>query len=145
MRLAISLALQAKALNEVPVGAIIVADGKIIASGFNLRETTRKATAHAELLAIEEASLIRGSWRLNNCDLFVTLEPCLMCAGVIYQARLRRVVFGALDPKAGALGSLYKVHEDQRLNHRYIAQGGILETECGTLLRSFFAEKRKSK
>jgi tRNA(adenine34) deaminase len=142
MRFAQSLAAHAGALGEVPVGAVIVADDRIVATGFNLREITRQATAHAELLAIQEASRVRDSWRLSDCELYVTLEPCIMCAGVIHQSRLKRVVFGAYDPKGGALGSLYQINEDQRLNHRYPALGGILQPECSAQLSAFFAARR---
>jgi tRNA(adenine34) deaminase len=145
MRLGQSLAAHAAALGEVPVGAVIVADDRVIASGFNLREITKQATAHAELLAIQQASRVMDSWRLSNCELYVTLEPCIMCAGVIHQARLKRVIFGAYDPKGGALGSLYQIHDDQRLNHRYPALGGVLQSECSTQLSAFFAARRKQK
>ncbi len=145
MRFAQSLASHAAALGEVPVGAVIVADDRIIATGFNLREITKQATAHAELLAIQEASRVLDSWRLSDCELYVTLEPCIMCAGVIHQARLKRVIFGAYDPKGGALGSLYKINDDQRLNHRYPALGGILQPECSAQLSAFFAARRQQK
>jgi tRNA(adenine34) deaminase len=145
MRMAQSLAAHAAALGEVPVGAVIVADDRIVATGFNLRETTRQATAHAELLAIEAASRVLGSWRLGDCELYVTLEPCIMCAGVIHQARLKRVIFGAYDPKGGALGSLYQINEDQRLNHRYPVSGGFLQAECSAQLSAFFAARRRQK
>ncbi len=145
MLFAQSLARHAACRGEVPVGAILVADDRIVATGYNLREITHQATAHAELLAIENASQIRGAWRLSDCELYVTLEPCLMCAGAIYQARLKRVVFGAYDPKGGALGSLYQLHEDQRLNHRYPVTGGVLQEECSKLLSSFFAARRRQK
>ncbi|MCX6129085.1 MAG: tRNA adenosine(34) deaminase TadA [Proteobacteria bacterium] len=143
MQLAQSLARHASTIGEVPVGAVLVAEGKLLATGYNLRETLQLSTAHAELLAIEQACRTKGSWRLTDCDLYVTLEPCLMCAGAIYQTRLRRVWFGAFDPKAGALGSLYQIHEDQRLNHRYSVQGGLLGLECGEQLSNFFAIRRK--
>ena len=145
MKFAYSLAAHAAARDEVPVGAILVADDKIVASGFNLRETLRQPTAHAELLAIEEACRIRQSWRLNDCHLYVTLEPCLMCAGAIYQARVKQVFFGAYDPKGGALGSLFQLNADQRLNHRYPVIGGVMQEECSAQLRSFFAKRRQEK
>jgi tRNA(adenine34) deaminase len=145
MRYAQSLAAHAATLGEVPVGAVIVCDERIVATGFNLRELTKQATAHAELLAIQEASRRRDSWRLSDCELFVTLEPCVMCAGVIHQARLKRVVFGAYDPKGGALGSLYQINDDQRLNHRYPAIGGVLQNDCSAQLSSFFAARRRQK
>jgi tRNA(adenine34) deaminase len=145
MRFAQSLAAHAAALGEVPVGAVIVADERIVSTGFNLREITRQATAHAELLAIQQASRVLESWRLSDCELYVTLEPCIMCAGVIHQARLKRVIFGAYDPKGGALGSLYQINEDQRLNHRYPALGGVLQHECSAQLSAFFAARRQQK
>lgn len=143
MREAILLANQAKDRDEVPVGAVIVRNQQIIGRGFNLRETMQDATKHAEMDAIADACKQLGTWRLTGCELFVTLEPCLMCSGAIYQARLDRVWFGAHDPKAGAMGSLYRVHEDLRLNHRLPASGGILAEECGDLLRNFFRQKRR--
>ncbi len=142
MELALSLARCAPHRGEVPVGALIVQAGRVVSSGINLRETWQRPGAHAEFIAIERAASFLGRWRLNDCDLYVTLEPCLMCAGVIYQARLRRVVYGAYDPKGGALGSLYRIHEDQRLNHRYEVSGGCRETEAAQLLTGFFAQRR---
>ena len=143
MRRALDLAAQAIALGEVPVGALIVRDGEVIASAFNLRETLQDATEHAETAAIRAACRRLGTWRLTGCELYVTLEPCLMCAGAIWQARLDRVVFGATDPKAGAMGSLYRVHEDQRLNHRLPVEGGVLADECGAMLKAFFRARRQ--
>ncbi len=143
MREAIALANQAKDRNEVPVGAVVVKDNQIIGKGFNLRESLQNATKHAEMDAIVDACNHLGTWRLTGCELFVTLEPCLMCSGAIYQARLDRVWFGAHDPKAGAMGSLYTIHQDERLNHRLPAIGGILAKECGDLLRDFFRQKRR--
>jgi tRNA(adenine34) deaminase len=145
MELAISLAEAAALRNEVPVGAIVVREGRLIGSGINLRESTCQASAHAEFLAIEEASRYLNAWRLNECTLYVTLEPCLMCAGAIYQARIPRVVYGARDPKGGALGSLFQLNEDHRLNHRYLVDEGILGKESGILLSRFFKKKRKPK
>jgi len=143
MRAALAEADKARALGEVPIGAVVVKDGAIIGTGHNLRETRRSALRHAEIDAIEMACANVGAWRLLGCELYVTLEPCLMCAGAIYQARLDRVVFGALDPKAGAMGSLYRVHEDARLNHRLPVVKGVLAEECGQILRDFFKAKRK--
>ncbi len=145
MRYALSLAESAALLLEVPVGAIVVKDDRIIGTGLNLRESTHQANAHAEMLAIEEASRFLGAWRLTDCTLYVTLEPCLMCAGVIYQARVPRVVYGAKDPKGGALGSLYRLNEDVRLNHRYSVESGVLEAECAQILSRFFKRKREEK
>ncbi|MBC7660314.1 MAG: nucleoside deaminase [Chitinophagaceae bacterium] len=142
MRYALSLAEAAALQKEVPVGALIVHEGRMISTGINLRESIKQAYAHAELLAIEEASRFLNAWRLQNCTLYVTLEPCLMCAGVIYQARMPRVVYGAKDPKGGALGSLYQLNEDARLNHRYEVVPGLLGAESSRLLSRFFQKKR---
>ncbi|MFJ6414784.1 tRNA-specific adenosine deaminase [Terribacillus saccharophilus] len=145
MEQAINEAKRAEHLGEVPIGAIIVKDGEIIASGFNLRETTQQAHSHAEMHAIQAANEKVGSWRLEDCDLYVTLEPCPMCAGAIIQSRIRRVVFGAYDPKAGCAGTLYNLLEDDRFNHQTEVTGGVLQEECGGLLTSFFRELRKRK
>lgn len=142
MRLALDLAQQAANAGEVPIGAVIVHSDTVIGTGYNLRESMRDALRHAELDAIHSACKSLDAWRLVGCELFVTLEPCLMCAGAIYQARIERVVFGAFDPKAGAMGSLYRIHEDARLNHRLPVTGGVLEAECSNLLREFFRGKR---
>lgn len=142
MRLALDLARKAEALGEVPIGAVIVKDGKLIGSGFNLREQARDALRHAEIDAIGAACKAVGAWRLTGCELYVTLEPCIMCAGAIHQARLDRVYFGAMDPKAGAMGSLYKIHEDARLNHRLPVVGGVLADECSGVLKDFFRSRR---
>ncbi len=143
MTQALNLAQQAKNIGEVPVGALIIKDGEIIGKGFNRKETQNQVIQHAEINAIIEASTHLASWRLLDCDLFVTLEPCLMCAGAIYQARLRSVTFGAFDPKGGACGSLYNIHKDERLNHRFQVFSGIMEKECSLILKEFFQEKRK--
>jgi tRNA(adenine34) deaminase len=142
MQRALELAGAAAERGEVPVGAVIVKDDKVIAEGYNLRETLQDATRHAELIAIEAACRSLGTWRLEGCDLYVTLEPCVMCAGAIWQARLARVWFGAADPKGGAMGSLYRIHEDARLNHRLPAEGGLLAPECGKILTDFFRARR---
>lgn len=142
---ALALARQAQDQNEVPIGCVVVKDGQIIGQGYNLRETAKSATRHAEMIAIEAACEKLGAWRLLDCDLYVTLEPCLMCAGAIYQARIRKVYFGAYDPKAGAVSSLYQVHQDVRLNHNFEAQGGVMEIPCSELLQTFFHKKRLSK
>ncbi|MBP6217688.1 MAG: tRNA adenosine(34) deaminase TadA [Oligoflexales bacterium] len=143
MRQALDRAYDACQIGEIPVGALIVFEGAIIASGFNQKEREQCSTKHAEILAIEEASRHLQNFRLLNCDMYVTLEPCLMCAGALYQARIRKVFFGAHDPKAGALGSLYSIHQDSRLNHRFEAEGGILTQESQTLLKDFFQKRRK--
>ncbi len=128
---------------DVPVGAVIVDDaGAVIARGRNRREADRDPTAHAEIVAIREAARAVGSWRLTGLTLVVTLEPCTMCAGAVTAARLRRLVYGAEDPKAGAVGSLWDVVRDNRLNHRPEVIGGVLAQECGALLRDFFAARR---
>lgn len=145
MREAILEAKKAEAMGEVPIGAIVVKAGKIVGRGFNQRETGKRAIAHAEILAIEDACSQLGGWRLVDCDLYVTLEPCLMCAGAIYQARVVNVYYGAADPKAGAFGSLYHIHEDQRLNHMVHVEKGILEDECSGLLKAFFKHLRATK
>ena len=144
MRLAIEQAQQAEKIGEVPIGAVLVRDGAVIAVGRNTRETAPAATGHAEIMAIDAACKQLNAWRLSDCTLYVTLEPCLMCAGAIYQARIARVVFGAHDPKAGATGSLFNIHEDKRLNHNFEVQGGVLGSECGTMLKEFFAARRQS-
>ena len=127
---------------EVPVGAVVVKGSSIVSVGHNLRETTADPTAHAEILAIRDASQILGSWRLNECDLYVTLEPCVMCAGAIVNSRLRGVFFGAADHKTGALQSLYGIASDPRLNHEAKYQGGYRDRESAELLRNFFIERR---
>lgn len=128
--------------NEVPVGAVIVRDGRVIGRGHNQRERLADPTAHAEILAITAAAAEIGHWRLEDCTLFVTLEPCPMCAGAIVQARIPRVLFGASDPKAGACGSLYEICTDPRLNHRAEVVGGVLSEESGRLLTDFFRAQR---
>ncbi len=142
MRVAIDEASAALELDEVPVGAVIVHDGRIIGRGHNLREKLQDPTAHAEMIAITAAAEALGSWRLEGCSMFVTLEPCPMCAGAIVQARIRRLVYGASDPKAGACRSLYEITTDPRLNHRVELAPPVLERECAALLSEFFALKR---
>lgn len=128
--------------DEVPVGAVILRDGRVLAQAHNGREQLRDPTAHAEMLAITQAASSLSDWRLEGCTLFVTLEPCPMCAGAILLARIPRVVFGATDPKAGAVESLYRLLDDPRLNHRCEIVSGIMADECGSLLTEFFAAKR---
>ncbi len=142
MRRALSLAQSASDIDEVPVGALIVRDGQVIAEGFNQREKKFSVLSHAELEAIQIANQKLSSWRLTDCTLYVTLEPCLMCVGAIYQSRIDRVVFGALDPKSGATGSLYNIHDDDRLNHKFQITSGVLSNECGQILKDFFRKKR---
>ena len=146
MRLAIEEALKARDMGEVPVGAVIVDEnGGIISSAHNLCETTSDPTAHAEILAIREASRKLENWRLTGATLYVTLEPCLMCMGAIVLARIKRVVFGALDPKAGAVMSLYNIGVDGKLNHTVEIKKGILKEDCARLLRDFFKSVRLGK
>lgn len=142
MLLAIENARRAQEMDETPVGAVIVRGGRVIAQAYNRRETDGDPLAHAELRAIAQASRALGGWRLPGCTLYVTLEPCPMCAGAIINARVPRVVFGAYDPKAGALGTLYDLAEG-KLNHKPVVAGGVLEGECAALLRDFFRGKRK--
>ncbi len=138
------LARQAALLGEVPVGSLIVRDGKILSQAFNLRETLHDPTAHAERLAITMAGGVLRTWRLENCTLYVTLEPCPMCAGAIVQSRIARVVYGAKDPKAGACDTLYRLVSDPRLNHRALVTAGVMERECGEILSLFFQDRRVS-
>ena len=127
---------------DVPVGAVIVKDDRVISMAYNRREIDGDPTAHAELIAIRQAAHEVGGWRLTGATIFVTLEPCVMCAGAIVLSRLDRVVFGAVDPKAGAVSSLYRVLDDQRLNHRVEVESGILASESADLLKKFFRERR---
>jgi tRNA(adenine34) deaminase len=142
MRLAIEQARNATLHGDVPIGAVVVAGEKVIATGCNERELLQDPTAHAEVLALRRAAEAVGSWRVLDATLYVTLEPCTMCAGAIVLSRIPRVVFGASDPKAGACGSLLDVTGDARLNHRPDVRGGLLEDACGNLLREFFAARR---
>lgn len=139
---ALTLAKKAAAAGDVPVGAIIVRNGEILAEAFNEKEALKIPSCHAEILVLERAALKLDRWRLIDCDLYVTLEPCLMCAGAIVQARLRSVTYGAKDPKGGAVESLYQVLSDGRLNHRPLVTSGVLEKECGEVLKEFFAQRR---
>lgn len=139
---AIELAQTAASDDEVPVGAVIVRNGQMIGGAANQREALHDPTAHAEMIAITQAAAAIEDWRLENTTLYVTLEPCLMCAGAILQARLPRVVFGAVDPKAGAVTSLYQVLGDARLNHQCQVTSGVMADRCGRMLTEFFASKR---
>lgn len=145
MKMALVEAEKAAKLGEVPIGAVIVFENEVIASGHNLRETTQNATTHAELRAIEEACRTLNSWRLENTTLYVTLEPCAMCAGAILQSRIPRVVYGARDPKGGCVHSLYNLLNDERFNHECEVTEGVLKEECGGILTSFFKTLRKRK
>ena len=142
MRQAIDQAHNAWALGEVPVGALVVRDGVVIATGFNQPIGTHDPTAHAEIMAMRAAATILGNYRLPGCELFVTLEPCAMCAGAMLHARLARVVFGAPDPKTGACGSVVNLFEQAQLNHQTAIIGGVLAADCSTMLKNFFAERR---
>lgn len=143
MRAALREARASAAIDEVPIGCVIVHDGRIVGRGHNQVETLRDATAHAEILAIGAASDALQSWRLLDCTLYVTLEPCAMCAGAMILARVRRLVYGALDPKAGACGSVLDVIHETRLNHKVEVTPGVMAEPCGDLLREFFAKKRR--
>lgn len=142
MRLALEEARAALGHGDVPIGAVVMRDGEVIASRHNERELTADPTAHAEVLALRDAARAIGSWRLDGCTLVVTLEPCVMCAGAAHQARVARVVYGADDPKAGALGSLYNVGADARLNHEFAVAAGVLAADSAQLLTEFFAARR---
>ena len=142
MRLALSEAEAAFAEGEVPVGAVIAHEGQIIASAHNQREQLHDPTAHAEMIAITQAAESLGSWRLDGCTLYVTLEPCPMCAGAILQARIPLVVYGAVDPKAGAVDTLYQLLRDPRLNHRTQSVSQVLADRCGQILTRFFQQQR---
>lgn len=144
MREAIAQAQTAGAIGEVPIGCVVVHDpsGRVIGRGYNRRETDRDPTAHAEILAIREAGRALDHWRLLDCTLYVTLEPCPMCAGAMVNARVPRLVYGCDDPKAGAVRTLFSLCDDARLNHRVAVQSGVLADECAELLRAFFREQR---
>ena len=149
MKQALAAAREGASRGEVPVGAVVVAAGEVVGTGYNCREEWQNPLGHAEMIAVEQASRRLRSWRLENCDIYVTLEPCLMCTGAILQARMRRLVFACLDSKAGAVESLYRLCEDQRLNHQLPAIRGVLEQESAALLADFFtglrSQKRRSK
>ncbi|MED4162939.1 tRNA adenosine(34) deaminase TadA [Halalkalibacterium halodurans] len=145
MREALVQADEAERLGEVPIGAVIVKDGVVVAKAYNLREINQQAIAHAELLAIEKACKALGTWRLTGCTLYVTLEPCPMCAGAIVQSRIERVVYGATDPKAGCAGTLMNLLNEARFNHQTIVESGVLEEECSQRLTAFFRKLRERK
>ena len=142
MRAALREARRALEDDEVPVGAVVVHQGRVIGRAHNQRERLKDPTAHAEMIALTQAAAALESWRLDGATLYVTLEPCLMCAGALVNARIERVVYGAKDPRAGACGSIYNVGIDARLNHRFEVVGGVLEGECAELLTEFFSKKR---
>lgn len=155
MRLAIEEARKAAEADEVPIGAVVVyepidpgtrrplAEPKVIARAGNQRERKKDPAGHAEFVAMLQAARELDAWRLEHCTVYVTLEPCIMCAGLMHQARIRRCVYGAPDPKAGALGTLYRINEDERLNHTFEVTSGVLQDECASLLKGFFAAKRR--
>src|SRR5690625_4754285 len=145
MRLAINEAKKAAEMNEVPIGAVIVYDNKVISTGFNVRESSQSTLSHAELIAIERANEVIGSWRLEDCTIYVTLEPCPMCAGALVQSRMKRVVYGASDPKAGCVGTLMNLVTDERFNHQVEWTKGVLEEPCRLLLTDFFKQLRQRK
>lgn len=143
MRMALHQAELAGEIGEVPIGAVVVCDGAVVSSGYNRREIDHDPAGHAELIAIRKASQKLGRWRLSDCTVYVTLEPCPMCAGLMHQARIARCVYGAPDPKAGALGTLYDLSDDERLNHRFDVTVGVLADESAALLQSFFKGLRE--
>jgi tRNA(adenine34) deaminase len=142
MREALRQAAKARAADEVPVGAVVVREGKIIARAYNQVELLKDATAHAEMLALTQAEAAAGDWRLTDCDLYVTKEPCVMCAGAIVHTRIRRVIFGCDDPRSGGAGGLVNLLQHPTLNHRCEITIGVLENECASILQEFFREKR---
>lgn len=142
MTLALAEARKAEAIGEVPIGAVVVCEGAVVSSGHNRREVDHDPAGHAELIAIREASRKLERWRLSDCTVYVTLEPCPMCAGLMHQARIARCVYAAPDPKAGALGTLYDLHDDKRLNHRFEVTSGVMAEESAALLREFFGRLR---
>ena len=143
MRVAMDQARNAALLGEVPVGAVVVHQGRVLATGYNHPIGEHDPTAHAEIRALRAAGALLGNYRLPECELFVTLEPCAMCAGAMMHARLRRVVYGASDPKTGACGGVVDLFAQTALNHHTVVEGGLLADECGTLLREFFAARRR--
>ena len=143
MAIALSLARSASNNQEVPVGALIIKEGQIISTGINNRESTKDPCGHAEVIALRSASKALNRWRLSDCTLITTLEPCVMCAGAICMARVSRVVYGAKDPKGGAYGSIFSIHSDKRLNHNVDVTAGIMHLQCSSLLKEFFSARRK--
>lgn len=145
MRLAIEEAKKAEAMGEVPIGAVIVHQGEVISMGHNVREATQSTLSHAELIAIEKANERLNSWRLEDCTLYVTLEPCPMCAGALVQSRMKRVVYGAKDEKSGCVGTLMNIVAEERFNHQVEWTSSVLEEECSSLLTNFFKRLREKK
>lgn len=142
MKMALKEAFKAYEIKEVPIGAIIVKDNKIISSGYNLRETSKDPTTHAEMIAIRKASQILGGWRLVGCTMYVTIEPCPMCAGAIVNSRLKRLVIGAKDPKMGSCGTIIDVTKNPKFNHQVQVEWGVLEDECSHIIKEFFKKLR---
>lgn len=142
MKLALKEAKKAELIDEVPIGCVIVKDDKVIARGYNTREKDHLVTSHCEINALRKAQKKIKDWQLTDCELFVTLEPCPMCAGAIYQSRIKKVYFGAYDLKQGALGSSFNLYDIKTLNHHPLVQGGILEKECQQIIKNFFKNKR---
>ena len=145
MQEALSLAKKAKDLDEVPIGAVIVFNDKIIAKGYNQRNTKKNPLAHAEIQAIEEAAKVIGDWRLEGCSIYVTLEPCPMCAGAIVQARIDKIIFGTRNPKAGCGGSIINILDEPKFNHQVEIVEGICQEECSKILKDFFAKMRNKR
>ncbi len=143
MKLALKEAHKAAAIDEVPVGAVIVCDGKVIARGFNKREINNDPLGHAEMIAIRKASKKLNNWRLINCELYVTVEPCAMCAGAIMWSRLKKVVYGTSDPKGGAMGEIFNLFDEKIVNHVPEIKSGVLASECKELIQTFFRKKRQ--
>ncbi len=143
MRMALDEARAAAEIGEVPIGAIVVCDGAVVSRAHNRRENDRDPTSHAEMLAMRDAAHRLDRWRLSECTVYVTLEPCVMCAGAMVQARIDRLVYGAADPKAGAVGTLYDLSSDGRLNHRFAVTAGVLPDECSAILMGFFGGLRR--
>jgi tRNA(adenine34) deaminase len=142
MREALALAREAEAMGEVPVGAVVVKDGAVVGRGYNAPIARHDPSAHAEIAALRDAARHLGNYRLVGCELFVTLEPCVMCVGAMFHARIARVVYGARDPKTGAAGSIFNLFTETRLNHHARIEGGVLAEECGQVLSDFFARRR---
>ena len=145
MKMALAEARKAYQRAEVPIGAVVVCDDQVVGRGFNLREQTQDPTSHAEMIALREAAKNEASWRLEDCQLYVTLEPCPMCAGAILQSRIKRLVYGASDPKAGAVNSLYQLLNDERFNHQVEVEAGVMKKEAAQLLKDFFRDLRERK
>ena len=145
MRMALEQARKAAELGEVPIGAVVVRDGQVVSAACNSREMEHDPAGHAEFTALQQAAQRLGAWRLTGCTVYVTLEPCLMCAGLMINSRIDRCVYGAPDPKGGALGTLYDVSHDPRLNHEFEVTAGVLQDECAEVLRAFFRARRAAR